>query len=238
MKTSEHLQTHLKKQIEQINDWYNKKVEILKEFNINLPIFSSFDIRDRGNKVSIVDSNVFPSGFNNLDQKSRDYASKMFLNYLQSISQSKDILLILENHTRNKFYFKNIQVLSQILNGAGYNTSLGFLDAGEIIHKKHVPLGYGDVLEVERIHRNGNSIYTKSFQDGIILLNNDFSVGKPKILGDISQLVIPPVSLGWYNRKKSTHFQCYHSFINEIAELTSTDPWLKIEALFKKLLKL
>ena len=226
MKTSEHLQNHLKKQREQINNWYSEKVEVLKEYNVNLPIFSSFDIRDNGNKVSIVDSNVFPSGFNNLDPDSRSYASQMFLKNLQSISQSKDILLILENHTRNKFYFKNIQVLSQILNRVGYTTSLGFLDAGEIIHKKHVSLGEGDILEVERIHRNGNSIYTKSFQDGIILLNNDFSVGKPKILGDISQLVIPPISLGWYNRKKSTHFQCYHSFINEIAELTSTDPWL------------
>ncbi len=99
----EHLYNCLKPQEDKIFSWYKSKVRTLEEINIPLPIFSSFNVRDSGCKVSMVDSNVFPSGYNNLDLDSRQFASTKFLKYLSSISPNRNILIIPENHARNPF---------------------------------------------------------------------------------------------------------------------------------------
>jgi len=220
------LQNDLEAQSEEIYEWFEAKLNHLKKVSIPLPLYSSFDIRDSGYKASVVDSNIFPSGFNNLDLISRNYASKQFSNFLQLISRQKCILLIPENHTRNKNYYSSLNVLSQILTNGGFSTSFGFIGGGEGPNSRDVLDYEGNTLKIERLFRNENRICTKSFQDGIIVLNNDLSLNKPKILEQISQPVVPPISLGWYNRRKSTHFRYYNRFINELASVASFDPWL------------
>jgi len=224
----EDLQDYMREQKENIISWYTQKLEILNENKIPLPIFSSFDLRDSGYKASIVDANVFPSGFNNLDINSRKLASKNFLNYLLSFTPKKNILIISENHTRNSYYFSNITTLKQILNASGFNTAFGYLGGGSKEndpHTKTVLDNDGNYLKMEKIFRNDDKIYTESFHDGIVILNNDLSVEKPEILDNIQQPVIPPISLGWYNRKKSDHFSHFNKLIKEVASLTSIDPW-------------
>jgi len=221
----EHLYNCLKEQKGKITSWYNDKVKSLGEENISLPLFSSFDMRDSGYKASIVDSNVFPSGFNNLDLKSQLYASTRFFNYLSSISPEKDVLIISENHTRNTYYFDNIHILSCILNTAGFNTYFGYIEGKNNSHPTLVLEKYGESLKIEKIFRDNGRVYTDSFYDGIIILNNDLSVNRPEILNDVHQHVLPSISLGWYNRKKSTHFQFFNGLIEELASLMSFDPW-------------
>jgi glutamate--cysteine ligase len=223
---SEQLQSALKTQEKEINDWYIEKLNYLKEHQIPLPIYSSCDIRDSGYKASIVDSNAFPSGFNNLDSVSRDFASDKFLDYLTSISQKKNILIITENHTRNTFYFSNINTLSEILTQAGFKTFLGSIEEESSSHSRIATDSNGESLKIEKIFRNGNSIYTQSFRDGIIFLNNDLSLNHPKILDDIHQPILPSALLGWYSRKKSNHFHYYNKYIEELTSLLSIDPWL------------
>ena len=41
-------------------------------------------------------------------------------------------------------------------------------------------------------------------------------ISTPEILNNINQLVLPPISLGWFNRKKSTHFRCFTKILKEI----------------------
>ncbi len=221
----ENLQNYLGEQKENILSWYKAKLEILKESNIPLPIFSSFDLRDSGYKVSIVDANVFPSGFNNLDLESRKLASKNFLNYLLSSTPKKNILLVSEDHTRNSYYFSNINTLTQILNKSGFKTTLGYINGENDSHTKQILDNEGNPLKIEKILRNDNKIYTESFHDGIVIINNDLSVKKPEILDNIHQSVMPPISLGWYNRKKSEHFSHFNKLIGELSSLTSIDPW-------------
>ena len=225
------LQTYLEAQSEEIDEWFKAKLNYLEKASIPIPLYSSFDIRDSGYKSSIVDSNIFPSGFNNLDLKSRNYASIQFKKYLQSISKEKNILIISENHTRNRNYYSSLNVLSQILDKEKFKTYYGFVNGDLRIDSKYVLNNERETLKIEKIFRNQNKIYTESFQDGIIILNNDLSLKKPEILDKICQPIIPPVSLGWYNRKKSTHFQYYNELITELASLTSFDPWL-LETLF------
>ena len=44
--------------------------------NTPVPFYGSFDIRDAGWKVVVVDSNAFPAGFNNVDEKDYPNLSK------------------------------------------------------------------------------------------------------------------------------------------------------------------
>ena len=222
----EHLYNCLISQEDKIFSWYANKVETLEKENIHLPIFSSFDIRDSGYKASIVDSNVFPSGFNNLDLESRQFASKKFLKYLSSISSSKNILLIPENHTRNVFYFEHIKVLTQILNSAGFKTSIGYIEEDNESSPFVALENIVDDIKFEKIFRNNGKASTETFKEGIIILNNDLSVVVPEILENLSQPIYPSVYLGWHNRKKSTHFQYFKNLLTELAILTSFDPWL------------
>ena len=49
------------KNMDSIVRWYKDKTK-----NSFLPVYSSYDIRDSGYKVTNVDANVFPAGFNNI----------------------------------------------------------------------------------------------------------------------------------------------------------------------------
>ena len=73
------------------------------------PFYASVDLRNSGFKLTPVDTNLFPGGFNNLNP---DFAPLT----IQAISVAIEkicpdawrVLIIPENHTRNMFYLKNI----------------------------------------------------------------------------------------------------------------------------------
>ena len=46
---------------ERITSWFNKK-----ELEVNIPFYTSVDLRVSENKIAAVDTNIFPGGFNNL----------------------------------------------------------------------------------------------------------------------------------------------------------------------------
>jgi glutamate--cysteine ligase len=48
----------------------------------------------------------------------------------------------------------------------------------------------------------------------------------PEILKNLEQEIYPPLSAGWYTRRKSQHFAEYDSVAKEFAALLDIDPWL------------
>jgi glutamate--cysteine ligase len=48
----------------------------------------------------------------------------------------------------------------------------------------------------------------------------------PDILVGIDQPIAPPLSAGWYNRRKSHHFEMYRAVARDFAKLLDIDPWL------------
>src|SRR5262249_10447964 len=84
------------------------------------PFYLSCDIRNSGHKASVVDTNLYPAGFNNLCQAYTRQAIETFKARLKRTHpEAKKILVFSEAHTRNKFYFENLKRLSEILEGAG-----------------------------------------------------------------------------------------------------------------------
>lgn len=186
-------------------------------------VYSSCDIRNSGFKVTTVDTNIFPAGWNNLCSSYQKKASELFKEYFESI-QAKCVLVVAEEHTRNLFYFSNLKNLETILIGAGLTVFIGTPNP-EVTEKTVFTTADNEELTVYPVKRNGDEIYIEDHRVCTILFNNDFSDGIPEIFNGITQRVMPNPELGWHRRRKSEHFRVYNNLVDEFAELVGFDSW-------------
>ncbi len=191
-----------------------------------VPFYASVDLRNSGFKLAPVDTNLFPGGFNNLNPDFLPLCVQAMQSAVEKICpEARGVLLIPENHTRNLFYLQNVKQLVTILRQAGMMVRVGSL-LPEITAPTSIPLPDGRTLTLEPLQRKGNRIGLEGFDPCVVLLNNDLSGGVPEILQNLEQSVFPPLSAGWYVRRKSQHFAAYDSVAGEFAELLGIDPWL------------
>jgi glutamate--cysteine ligase len=196
------------------------------KYKLTRPLFySSVDIRYSGYKIVPVDTNLFPAGFNLLSEKQAEKATLEAKNYIEKFHSGKiNIVIVPENHTRNKYYLMNVQRLSEIISNAGYNVKIGSIMLSEVLAEE---LPNGKKIEIFPLLRNENKIVIGDFVPDIIINNNDLSSGKPELLKNLSgQPIIPPVSLGWFKRRKSQHFESYDDLAREFAKILGIDSWL------------
>jgi len=207
----------------------SKRTEIVRWLDLKkssgVPIYSSYDIRDNGTKAVIVDSNLFPGGFNNLTKDSLGWASCMFEMHISKHTKSKEILIIPEAHTRNKYYLSNLCYIKMALERAGYTVTIGSVRE-DIVDTIEVDSSCGSTLTLERMKNENGKLETKSFKDGIILLNNDFSVSAPPLLYNVKNPIMPHLDLGWFQRQKSNHFKHMNAIVKEFSDFIDIDPWL------------
>ena len=191
-----------------------------------VPFYASVDLRNAGFKLAPVDTNLFPGGFNNLNAAFLPLCVQAVQTAVERICpDARGVLLAPENHTRNTHYLSNVATLAGILRQAGMRVRIGSLNPE---HKEatRVALPDGQSLLFEPIERNGRRVGVGDFDPCMVLVNNDLSGGRPAILDDIDQPVAPPLSAGWYNRRKSQHFGIYGEVAAEFGELLEIDPWL------------
>ena len=198
------------------------------------PFYTSVDIRNAGFKLAPVDTNLFPGGWNNLTQEMLPLAVQAAMSAVEKICpEARNLLLIPENHTRNPYYFSNLQHLMQIFQLAGLNVRIGSIHP-EITTNTPVMLPNGESLLLEPVIRNKHRIGLKDFDPCTVLLNNDLSAGTPGILEDLhEQFLLPPLHAGWSVRRKSQHFASYEDVTKNISKLLGIDPWL-INPLFNQ----
>ena len=190
------------------------------------PFYASVDLRNSGFKLAPVDTNLFPGGFNNLNPDFLPLCVQAMQGTVQKICpEARGVLLIPENHTRNMFYLQNVAQLVTILRQAGMLVRVGSL-LPEITSVTEIALPGGAVVKLEPLVRRGNRLGLEGFDPCVVLLNNDLSAGVPDILKNLEQAVLPPLSAGWYTRRKSDHFAAHDRVANDFAGLLSIDPWL------------
>lgn len=209
---------------EDIDRWHQYHLDDLQ--GPLIPVYSSVDIRNSGFKISVVDTNLFPAGFNNLcetfSEKAADAFKLFFRKYHPSVQK---ILIFPEEHTRNIHYWKNISALSRILKEAGFETQVG--SASTLFpYPFHVEIDKNSTVTVHRLFLKDGFLQTKNFVPDAILINNDLSAGTPEYLKGLHQLLIPSPHLGWHRRRKSDHFIFYEQLIREMSEILEIDPWL------------
>ena len=199
---------------------------------VRVPFYASVDIRNAGYKIAPVDTNLFPSGFNNLNPSFESLCIHAVQMAVEHIGLPVDkILIIPENHTRNLFYMENIASLQSIIQKAGFEVRIGTL-MDDVSEPVRIELNSSKTITLESVRRDENRLLVGEYNADLILLNNDLTGGEPDILKNIQQKVTPPTSLGWSSRLKSGHFNFYQKVAKEFAELVDIDPWL-IDPMFR-----
>ncbi|QBZ83873.1 glutamate--cysteine ligase [Hydrogenovibrio crunogenus] len=215
------LEQHLLNHQADIECWFRKQFK-----QTPAPFYASVDLRNAGYKLAPVDTNLFPAGFNNLHPDLRPLAIQAAQSAItQACPIADGVLLIPENHTRNQFYLENVVVLQEILISAGYEVQIGSLNP-EITENTTIDLPSGKKLTLKPLVKKDDRVGVEDFFPCAVLLNNDLSSGRPEILEDIDQTLLPPLDLGWANRYKTEHFDHYKNVSNEFSKIIEIDPWL------------
>ena len=195
------------------------------------PFYCSVDLRNSGFKLAPVDTNLFPGGFNNLGPAFTPLAVQAATAAIEKICpEAKNLLLIPENHTRNKWYLENVATLVAILRQTGLEVHIGSLNP-DITSPTELDTATGRKLRVEPLKRvtsgTGARLGVEGFDPCAILVNNDLSSGIPAILEGLDeQVLLPPLHAGWAVRRKSAHFAAYDEVAADFAQLLQIDPWL------------
>jgi glutamate--cysteine ligase len=191
------------------------------------PFYCSVDLRNAGFKLSPVDTNLYPGGFNNLSAEAMPLAVQAATVAIEKYCpDAKNLLLIPENHTRNTYYLQNVVRIAAMLRQTGLTVRFGSLNP-DITAPTPVELGDGQSLIVEPLVRANGRVGLDGFDPCAILLNNDLSAGIPEILKDLqSQILLPPLHAGWAVRRKSNHFDAFNDVAKRFAKLIDVDPWL------------
>ncbi len=191
------------------------------------PFYSSVDVRNAGFKLAPVDTNLFPSGWNNLTPEMLPLGVQAAMAAIEKICpEARNLLVIPENGTPSSFYLANLAQLRRLFNMAGLNVKLGSIDPA-LKKTTTFELQNGDTVTLEPVVRGKRRLGLKDFDPCTILLNNDLSAGVPGILEDIhEQYLLPPLHAAWPTRRKSTHFKCYEEVAKRLGKLLGVDPWL------------
>jgi glutamate--cysteine ligase len=197
-----------------IEAWF---VEKRAEFES--PLYASFDVRDAGWKAAIVDANAFPAGFNNPPPEQRELLSKLLTTHIDTHQpDAEHILLFPEANTRNTGYAENVRVLASLLSSIEREVVIGAPRLNGIERLVGIE-GSSPLVEVDF---SGEGVMAGGRAVDLVILNDDLTVGG---LPDIETPVMPPVGLGWFNRKKSGHFAALQPLLDEIAEILGIDSW-------------
>ena len=205
-----------------VEAWIKKHAE-----TVCFPIYSSVDLRDAGFKISAIDANIFPAGFNNLCDSFLDKGAKLLRDFVTaSFGHIERIVIYPESHTRNKYYLQNLFSLRSMVERAGFRVIIATLDPKFPDEITELETSEGQRVPIHKLVRQGDLLVSDDFVPDLVLINNDFSDGRPDDLIGVEQPVTPPVEMGWYVRSKWEHFQIYGVLVKEFADLLSADPWL------------
>ena len=205
--------------------WFEEKWK-----NLTPLLYLSCDIRHSGNKIAVVDTNLFPAGFNNLCNSFSRFTSETFKGYFRDyLPGTRKVLLYGEEHTRNKFYLKNLHHLQRLLEKSGLEVRLGTLSESLREPKMRIELeGKGTVsqsFDLYKLERKGNRVVVDGFEPDLIVSNNDFASGVPATLSNIDQPIIPDPQLGWQNRQKIGHFRILRELLAGFCTRFEFDLW-------------
>ncbi|MFO8057936.1 MAG: glutamate--cysteine ligase [bacterium] len=219
------MRNQIKKKLDENHNRIEQWFEGYKQ-KLGTPLYASFDLRDSRDKVAVVDSNIYPAGFNNLCPKYFKQIPGFFRQYLEETWPGvKNILIFPELHTRNHYYMENLRCLSDSLQQAGYHVRVGIVDS-ELREDRVQRKGMEGELFLDRlVRKNGILAGPDGFEPDLIISNNDFSQGVPEILEGLSTPVVPSTRMGWHLRRKHRHFNILHELLMEFAEVAGIDPW-------------
>jgi glutamate--cysteine ligase len=207
--------------IDKINAWFKSVRQ-----EVDVPFYSSYDIRDFSHKVTNVDANIYPAGFNNICPNDRENCGPYIKSYIERHygNAVKRLLVLTEEHTNNAYYWDNIATLKGLIEDAGYEVKLGIPRINPEQPSMMKSASHGEIEAHAAVIKDGN-ISVTDYEPDLVISNNDFSEYYAEWGDKIHTNINPPRELGWYQRKKSTYFKHYNQLSTEFANLIEVDPW-------------
>lgn len=204
---------------DKIQTWFREKTKQLE-----YPIYSSYDIRDASYKISNVDANIYPAGFNNICPTDKESAPELFKKYIQIHygTNIKKILLITEEHTKNPYYLENVATIQSLLQQSDFQVELAF--PKELAEPLTLQSSTGRSLTFQSGYEN--SEFFKAYNPDLVISNNDFSLSLAEWSNQNSRPTNPPRELGWYQRQKSRYFKHYNNLVDQFSAVAGIDPFL------------
>jgi glutamate--cysteine ligase len=209
------LRPRLEENREMLTEWFEHK-----RTQYPVPLYGSVDVRDSGWKVAAVDVNAFPAGFNNIEEDDLQRLVGPMRHWLDNEYPGSHLVLLWpESNTRNPGYAENILVIKNLIQSAGRECRVGSVELADFAEIEALT-GF---IPLSPVTRCSDGVLVNGQRPDLIISNNDLTSGKIPS-GTIP--VAPPQGLGWFQRKKSNHFQVVQPFIDEVAELLEIDPWM------------
>lgn len=208
-----------------VENWFRQKSQ-----GLDFTFYSSFDIRDSQHKIVPVDANIFPAGFNNICQTDRESAVEIVKQFLDDHygADFQRILLLTEEHTNNPYYWDNVSVIQNLIEGAGREVRVAIPRA--LAEPLLLQSASGQTVKVYSARREGGGVDIEGFAPQLIICNNDFSNEYEEWSKGLTTPMNPPSSLGWYRRRKDRFFKEYNQLASEFCHLLGIDPWhLQVE---------
>jgi len=210
-----------------IDDFFVQKFKANPAF-----FYNSIDLRHSSYKISAIDTNCYPAGFNNLSESGKNTAENLVKKFLSNnfLSSPKNIFIIPENHTRNMRYLENLAIIVEILQRQNCQVFIATYNP-EIILKTVLTLENQSTITLYPLQKVSGKLAIiddnkqNIFAD-LVILNNDLTNGVPEILNNVSTPISPPLAMGWHQRTKSQHFTIYNQTADEVAKILNLDPWL------------
>ncbi len=204
---------------DQICEWFADKAK-----GMSFPIYSSYDIRDAGYKITNVDANIFPAGFNNICPVDKETSAGLITEFIKMhYGDINNVLLVTEEHTNNAFYWENVYTIKSLIESSGINVKIGI--PRELAEPLIVTSATGRELEVHSALIDSPTF--KVMKPDLIISNNDFSEEYKDWSTSIMEFPMnPPHELGWYQRKKSTYFKYYNQLVEDFSKIAEVDPFL------------
>ncbi len=204
---------------------------------LELPLYTSVDIRESDKKMAPVDNNLYPAGFNNLCMLDLQAASEALEKFITSIKpEVKSISILIESHTKNKFYLDNISYLKKALIDAGFpDVKFISFDTDLFEGASKISLESFSHFEVEvyLAKKEEDKIYIDEAEQDFVILNNDQSEKMDISFNEVSTPIHPSPKAGWYARSKANHFIYYKEVLEEFCKKFDIDTNL-LQAQFEK----
>jgi glutamate--cysteine ligase len=216
----------LKEKQAEVYRWLDS-LEDVKE----LPLYTSVDIRDAGFKAAVVDTNLFPAGFNNICEHGLEDSVKFIREaILKRVPSCKKILIVAEEHTRNTWYLENVRILEQIVANAGFEVKIAtFLtmqpEFCEKMHFVQLETATGHPVKIHCFKRILSEVEAGREKFDMVIMNNDLISGIPEVLKQTRVPIYPSIQAGWHSRLKSNHFTFMNELLEEFAQLIGFDSW-------------
>lgn len=204
----------------EICSWFTAKANEFQH-----PIYSSYDIRDSGYKISNVDANIFPAGFNNICPTDKETSVGLMNKYIIKHygEKIKKILLVTEEHTNNAFYWENVFTIKSLIEASSIEVRVAI--PRELERPLQITSSAGNEITLHSALMNSELM--KEYKPDLIISNNDFSEAYEEWAKTVTEFPMnPPRELGWYQRKKSTYFKYYNKLVEEFSAIAKIDPFL------------